>query len=321
MVRKQKLAIVIAGTLLLAGVAFGVSTSNRDGLKSDILEARKGVNTEIYAWYSNEKWTCDGTSVSRPVQCVSVKTGKTVSESQCTDTKPVSSVPLYQGDEWNPPYTCEQMLSYLHNQRPYSEFKENMCGSYPDVCRTLDKGNKKQPLYFSNVRKSSDIGAVTTKKGWHVFEYGGSIVGTKDAGMVINSLSYKISNYNPDTLKIGNIKLYDGILTHDSLNQFYCTQEYKKNTKELLITCSLVQPKKTTFTIKESQGDVPLYLLFDVLKSETSNKVMQLKFTGGVYNGKQTNWNDQTYPVQFKTLNETDYCAQNPESCNSAPAC
>jgi hypothetical protein len=45
MVRKQKLAIVIAGTLLLAGVAFGVSTSNRDGLKSDILESRRGGNT------------------------------------------------------------------------------------------------------------------------------------------------------------------------------------------------------------------------------------------------------------------------------------
>lgn len=34
-----------------------------------------------------------------------------------------------------------------------------------------------------------------------------------------------------------------------------------------------------------------------------------------MYNGKQTNWNDQTYPVKFKTLNETDYCTQNPDRC------
>jgi len=147
------------------------------------------------------------------------------------------------------------------------------------VCRAFDKGNKKQPLYFSNARKSSDIGAVTTKKGLHVFEYSGSILGTQDAGMVLNSLSYEISNYNPDNLKIGNIKLYDSITTVDSLNQFYCTQEYQKNSKKLIITCALSQPKKTAFTVKDSRGYVPLYLLFDILKSETSNKVMQLKFT------------------------------------------
>ena len=181
----------------------------------------------------------------------------------------------------------------------------------------MDKSNNKQPLYFSNARKSSDLGIVTTKKGWNVFEYSGAILGTKDAGMVLNSLSYEISNYNPDTLKIGNIKLYDSITTVDSLNQFSCTQEYQKNTKKLIITCALSQPKKTAFTVKDSRGYVPLYLLFDILKSETSNKVMQFKFTGGVYNGKQTNWNDQTYPIRFSTYNETDYCGLYPERCET----
>ncbi len=317
MIRKRKLAIVVAGVLLLAGVAFGVSANNRTALKSDILDAHWKLPEAYASWYSNEQWTCDGTTVSRPVQCISVKTGTTVSESSCTDTKPESSFPLYQGDEWNPPYTCEQVLSSLHHQRTYNEFKEDVCTSYPDVCRNLDKNNNKQPLYFSNTRKYSgtDIGAVTAKKGLNVFEYSGSILGTKDAGMVLNSLSYEISNYNPDTLKIWNIKLYDGISTVDSLNQFSCTQEYQKKAKKLIITCALSQPKKTVLTVKDSRGYVALYLLFDILKSETSNNVMQLSFTGGVYNDKQTNWNDQTYPVKFKTLSEADYCIQNPDRC------
>jgi len=36
MIRKRKLAIVVAGVLLLAGVTLGLSTNNLDGLKSDI---------------------------------------------------------------------------------------------------------------------------------------------------------------------------------------------------------------------------------------------------------------------------------------------
>jgi len=39
MIRKRKLAIVVAGVVLLAGVTFGLSVNNRDGLKSDILGA------------------------------------------------------------------------------------------------------------------------------------------------------------------------------------------------------------------------------------------------------------------------------------------
>gem|GEM_PF-2712238 len=37
MIRKRKLAIVVAVALLLAGVAFGVSVTKTDGLKSDTL--------------------------------------------------------------------------------------------------------------------------------------------------------------------------------------------------------------------------------------------------------------------------------------------
>jgi hypothetical protein len=37
MIRKRKLAIVVAGVLLLAGIAFGLSVTNRDGLKSSIV--------------------------------------------------------------------------------------------------------------------------------------------------------------------------------------------------------------------------------------------------------------------------------------------
>ena len=39
MIRKRKLAIVVAGVLLLAGVTLGLSTNNLDGLKSDIFRS------------------------------------------------------------------------------------------------------------------------------------------------------------------------------------------------------------------------------------------------------------------------------------------
>jgi hypothetical protein len=36
MIRKRKIAIVVAGVFLLAGISFGISNTNRDGLRSDI---------------------------------------------------------------------------------------------------------------------------------------------------------------------------------------------------------------------------------------------------------------------------------------------